>query len=79
MIRREGARVLLLDDEGRLLVMRAHDSHRPERSWWFTPGGGIEPGESAAEAAAREPDGGDRPGGPRGGAARPRLGSHRAV
>ncbi|WP_200809030.1 NUDIX hydrolase [Demequina sp. NBRC 110051] len=54
VIQREGARVLLLDEAGRLLMMRAHDSHRPERSWWFTPGGGIEAGESAREAAARE-------------------------
>ncbi|WP_234986691.1 NUDIX hydrolase [Demequina sp. NBRC 110055] len=54
VIQREGARVLLLDGEGRLLMMRAHDSHRPERSWWFTPGGGLEAGESAREAAARE-------------------------
>ncbi|WP_084078212.1 NUDIX hydrolase [Demequina sp. NBRC 110057] len=54
VIRREGARVLLVDEQRRLLVMRAHDSHRPERSWWFTPGGGIEAGENAAQAAARE-------------------------
>ena len=30
-------------------------SDRPDRgSWWFTPGGGIDPGESAADAARRE-------------------------
>ena len=46
--------MLLLDRENRLLVLRAHDSHRPERSWWFTPGGGIDPGESARQCAARE-------------------------
>ena len=46
--------MLLLDADGRMLVLRAHDSHRPERSWWFTPGGGIDPGESARECAARE-------------------------
>lgn len=46
--------MLLLDADGRMLVLRAHDSHRPERSWWFTPGGGIDPGESARQCAARE-------------------------
>lgn len=46
--------MLLLDERDRLLMMRAHDSHQPDRSWWFTPGGGIEPGEGPREAAARE-------------------------
>ena len=53
-IERYGARVLLLDDEGRLLLVRGHDPHQPERSFWFTPGGGIEPGEGVREAAVRE-------------------------
>lgn len=51
---REGARVLLLSPDGRLLVLRGHDPHAPSRSWWFTPGGGIEGNETAREAAARE-------------------------
>ncbi len=51
---REGARVLLADPSGKLLLLRAHDPHDPQRSWWFTPGGGVDPGESAREAAARE-------------------------
>ena len=53
-IERHGARVLFLDGEGRLLLVRGHDPHAPERSFWFTPGGGIEPGETAREAAVRE-------------------------
>lgn len=53
-IERYGARVLLFDSHGRVLVLRGHDPHQPERSWWFTPGGGIEPGESPAAAAVRE-------------------------
>ena len=53
-IERYGARVLLLDGEGRLLLVRGHDPHQPERSFWFTPGGGIEGGESPREAAVRE-------------------------
>ena len=51
---RRGARVLLLDQADRLLMVRGHDMDRPERQWWFTVGGGIDPGESAREAAARE-------------------------
>ncbi|WP_152648107.1 NUDIX hydrolase [Demequina sediminicola] len=45
--------MLLLDGE-RLLMLRGHDPHQPSRSWWFTPGGGIEPGESERSAAVRE-------------------------
>lgn len=51
---REAARVLVFDDFDRLLVLRGHDPSMPERSWWFTPGGGLDKGETAREAAARE-------------------------
>lgn len=51
---RTAARVLVLDADGRVLVVRGHDADQPERSWWFTVGGGIEPGESPREAAVRE-------------------------
>lgn len=51
---REAARILLFDDEGRLFLLKGHDPYMPERSWWFTPGGGLHPGESHREAAARE-------------------------
>ncbi len=55
MPRRAAARVLLFDDEGRLLLARAHDAQRPElRTWWFTIGGGIDDGETARQAAVRE-------------------------
>jgi len=53
-IERNGARVLFLDATGRLLMVRGHDPHDPDRTFWFTPGGGIEPGESGREAAVRE-------------------------
>ena len=53
-IERHGARVLLLDGEGRLLLVRGHDPHEPERSFWFLPGGGIEGEETFLEAAIRE-------------------------
>ena len=53
-IERWGARVLLLDAANRLLLVRGHDPHEPERSFWFTPGGGIEGDETPREAAVRE-------------------------
>lgn len=52
--RRDGARILLLDGEGRILLQRAHDVDNPSRSWWFTVGGGIQPGEDPRDAAVRE-------------------------
>ncbi|WP_264030398.1 NUDIX hydrolase [Cellulosimicrobium sp. SH8] len=51
---RRGARVLLLDDADRILLARGHDVDQPERSWWFTIGGGVDPGESDRDAALRE-------------------------
>jgi 8-oxo-dGTP pyrophosphatase MutT (NUDIX family) len=44
---RRSARVLLVDPCGRLLLFQSED-------FWFTPGGGIEDGETTEEAAARE-------------------------
>ena len=54
---RLGARVLLVDDSGvvpRILMMRGHDPDQPERGFWFTPGGGLEAGETTRAAAVRE-------------------------
>ncbi|PWD49773.1 NUDIX hydrolase [Serinibacter arcticus] len=51
---RHAARVLLLDAEDRVLLVRAHDADQPDRTWWFTVGGGIDDGETPARAAARE-------------------------
>ena len=50
---RSAARVLLLDPVGCLLLFRFVDpvSARP---FWITPGGGLQEGESFADAAARE-------------------------
>lgn len=54
MLVRDAARVILLDADDRVLLVRGHDVDQPERSWWFTIGGGIDAGETAAQAAARE-------------------------
>ncbi|MDG4817923.1 NUDIX domain-containing protein [Micromonospora sp. WMMD956] len=51
---RRAARVLLVDAAGRVLLLAGHDPARPDHRYWLTPGGGLEPGESPAAAAARE-------------------------
>ncbi len=51
---RHAARVLILDELDRILLVKGHDADRPERQWWFTIGGGLEPGETSRAAAARE-------------------------
>jgi ADP-ribose pyrophosphatase YjhB (NUDIX family) len=45
--------VVVLDPDGRVLLFR-YDDPPPMGVHWATPGGGIEPGESPREAAARE-------------------------
>ncbi len=52
---RVAARVLLLDAQERVLLFRGLDPREPERgTWWLTPGGGLDPGETSAQGAARE-------------------------
>ncbi|WP_436526990.1 NUDIX hydrolase [Actinoplanes sp. HUAS TT8] len=53
-IARRAGRVLLVDRAGRALLLHGGDPARPGMRWWFTPGGGLEPGESTVQAAARE-------------------------
>ena len=53
-IRRNTARVLPVDREGRVLLLHGWDPLRPDDPFWFTIGGAAEPGESLPEAAARE-------------------------
>ena len=52
--RRVAARVVLFDSSGRILLAHGHDAHQPEHHWWFTIGGGLEPGESPRQGAVRE-------------------------
>ncbi|WP_436502039.1 NUDIX hydrolase [Actinokineospora sp. HUAS TT18] len=51
---RPAARVILLDAEDRVLLFHGHDPVRAEETYWFTAGGGVEPGEDLRSAAARE-------------------------
>jgi 8-oxo-dGTP pyrophosphatase MutT (NUDIX family) len=54
-VERSSVRVVLLDDEGRLLLFRTIDPTMPETGqWWELPGGGVEPGETVVDTAVRE-------------------------
>ena len=54
LLRRRAARVLVLDPDGRLLLLRGSDPATPGPRFWWTVGGGLEPGESARDGAVRE-------------------------
>jgi 8-oxo-dGTP pyrophosphatase MutT (NUDIX family) len=51
---RIGARVLLLDQHDRVLLIHAKDPHQPDHHWWELPGGGADPGEALSDTARRE-------------------------
>ncbi|MFL6119780.1 NUDIX hydrolase [Actinophytocola sp.] len=51
---RPSARVLLIDADRRVLLFHGHDPVRPDARFWFTVGGGVEPGEDLRTAALRE-------------------------
>ena len=52
---RRAARVLLVDAQDRVLLLRGTDPADPSRGdWWFTPGGGLDEGEQPEQAARRE-------------------------
>jgi ADP-ribose pyrophosphatase YjhB (NUDIX family) len=50
---RPAARAIVLDPEGRILLVRFSFDH-PEREVWATPGGGIEEAETDEDAIHRE-------------------------
>ena len=51
---RSASRVVLIDDAGRVLLLRGTDPATPGTDWWFTVGGGRLPAEDARLAAVRE-------------------------
>ena len=55
VVARDAVRVVLVDSDGRVLLIEMRDPFDPERGWyWVTPGGGREDGESEQECAVRE-------------------------
>ena len=54
VVRRRAARLVLVDHDDRVLLLHGFDPATPGVRYWFTVGGGLEPGESPEEAAARE-------------------------
>ena len=54
VIRRRTARVLPVDDDGRVLLLHGWDPHHPDEPFWFTIGGAADPGEPLRDAGARE-------------------------
>ena len=53
--KRAAARVVLFDSEMRLLLINMIDPGDPSKpAWWEIPGGGVDPGETPEQAAARE-------------------------
>ncbi|WP_329455409.1 NUDIX hydrolase [Streptomyces sp. NBC_01497] len=51
---RRVARVILLDSDERILLMHGHEPDDPAKTWWFTPGGGLEGDETREQAVLRE-------------------------
>lgn len=51
---RPSARIFLVDDRDRVLLFHGLGLVKDSGYAWFTPGGGVEEGESAQQAAARE-------------------------
>ena len=51
---RPSARVVVVDDTRNVLLFQIVDALDAKPPVWITPGGGIEPGETIAVAAARE-------------------------
>jgi 8-oxo-dGTP pyrophosphatase MutT (NUDIX family) len=54
LIYRRAARVLIVDEDDRALLFFGPGLVRQNTDYYFTVGGGVEDGESLAEAAARE-------------------------
>lgn len=54
-VERLRATLFVIDDDGCVLLFRGGDPARPDDgTWWFPPGGGVEPGETVEAAGRRE-------------------------
>ena len=54
VVRRRAVRVLVVEPAGTVLMVHGFDPHDPGTTYWYTIGGGVDPGESDREAAVRE-------------------------
>src|SRR5581483_2820535 len=51
---RPTSRLLVIDPRDRILLLRVHEPRFEQPILWFTPGGGLDPGETFEQAAVRE-------------------------
>lgn len=51
---RTAGRLLVVDDDGSVLLFHGRDPARPTHTFWFTPGGSVKDDESTSDAARRE-------------------------
>ncbi|MEM9562223.1 MAG: NUDIX domain-containing protein [Actinomycetota bacterium] len=55
VLKRQAARVVLLNHLDEVFLIKSVDPADPSKpAWWEIPGGGIDPGETSAQTAARE-------------------------
>ena len=54
LVERDAIRGIILTPENEVLLLRIHSPEDSERSWWITPGGGRELGETVEDALKRE-------------------------
>lgn len=54
LLERAAARVVVLDPDGKIFLIKGHDSEDVNHEWWFTVGGGLADGEEPRAGAARE-------------------------
>jgi 8-oxo-dGTP pyrophosphatase MutT (NUDIX family) len=52
--RRRAVRVIVVDPDDRVLLFEDSDPGISGVTWWVTPGGGMDPGESERQTAVRE-------------------------
>lgn len=51
---RRAVRLIVVDPDDRVLLFEDSDPGIPGVTWWVTPGGGMDPGESERQTAVRE-------------------------
>jgi 8-oxo-dGTP pyrophosphatase MutT (NUDIX family) len=54
VVHRRASRVVVVDADGHVLMIEGFDPHHPDQPYWYTIGGGVEPGETDTDAAVRE-------------------------